>query len=126
MSMQDSISDMFTKIRNGQFSRKVYVIVKFSNFKKSILKVLKKEGYISNYIIENNIKIFLKYFNGKPVIENIKKISKPSLRIYKNKKNIQKVISGLGISIISTSRGVITDFDARKLGIGGEILCTVY
>ncbi|WP_343189888.1 30S ribosomal protein S8 [Buchnera aphidicola] len=126
MSMQDSISDMITRIRNGQLSKKVFVLVKFSNFKSNILNVLKREGYIEGYSIKNKIKIFLKYFNGKPVIEKIEKISKPSLRIYKNKKNISKVISGLGISIISTSRGILTDFEARKLGIGGEVLCNVY
>ncbi|WP_343183980.1 30S ribosomal protein S8 [Buchnera aphidicola (Ceratovacuna keduensis)] len=126
MSMQDSISDMLTRIRNGQFSKKIYVIVKFSKFKVSILEVLKREGYIKNFLINYKIKIFLKYYNGKPVIEHIEKVSKPSLRVYKNKRDVYKVIYGLGISIISTSRGVLTDFEARKLGIGGEILCNVY
>ncbi|WP_343188157.1 30S ribosomal protein S8 [Buchnera aphidicola (Ceratoglyphina bambusae)] len=126
MSMQDSISDMLTRIRNGQLSNKIYLFVKFSKFKVSILEVLKKEGYIEKYEILNEIKIFLKYFNGKPVIENIKKISKPSLRVYRNKNNLPKVISGLGISIISTSKGVLTDLEAKKLGVGGEIICIVY
>ncbi|BGI51567.1 MAG: 30S ribosomal protein S8 [Buchnera aphidicola (Ceratovacuna japonica)] len=126
MSMQDSISDMLTRIRNGQYSNKIYVTVKFSKFKISILKVLKKEGYIKDFLVDFKIKIFLKYYNGKPVIEHIEKVSKPSLRVYKNKRDIYKVIYGLGISIISTSRGVVTDFEARKLGIGGEVLCNIY
>lgn len=129
MSMQDPISDMLTRIRNGQKSNKFLVTMPSSNLKLSISNVLKKEGYIENYDIKGKIKpkleIILKYFQGKGVIENIQRISRPGLRIYKNKNNLPKVISGLGIAILSTSKGVITDYQARKLGIGGEIICYI-
>ncbi|CAL4323823.1 30S ribosomal protein S8 [Buchnera aphidicola (Chaitophorus sp. 3695)] len=129
MSMQDPISDMFVRIKNAQFSNKISVNIPFSNFKKEITKLLKKEGYIENYSVKNfkksNLKIFLKYFKGKPVIENITRISKPGLRIYKRKNEIPQVISGLGIVIMSTSKGVLSDKEARKKGLGGEIICYV-
>ncbi|ABJ90781.1 30S ribosomal protein S8 [Buchnera aphidicola] len=129
MSMQDPIADMITCIRNGQFSNKIFVIVPFSRLKENIVKVLKFEGYIINYKIKKNnnkvLKIFLKYFNGKSVIENIKRISRPSLRRYCNKRNLPIVMNNLGIAIISTSRGVMTDRIAREKGLGGEIICYV-
>ncbi|CAL4043899.1 30S ribosomal protein S8 [Buchnera aphidicola] len=129
MSMQDPISDMLTCIRNGQVSNKLSVIMPASKFKIAISHVLKKEGYIKDYIIKGGIKlkleVILKYFNGKGVIESIKRISCPSLRIYKKKHELPKVMAGLGIAIISTSRGLITDQEARKTGLGGEIICYV-
>ena len=112
-------------------SNKTFVCTPFSKIKMSILSVLKDEGYILDYEqkeIENNkkrLKIKLKYFQGKPVISNIKRISKPSLRIYKNKTDLPKVLGGLGIAIVSTSKGVMTAEAARNANCGGEILCTV-
>lgn len=129
MSMQDPIADMFTRIRNSQRSNKLLVAMPSSNLKLAISNVLKKEGYIQDYnvqgIIKLELKIILKYFQGKGVIEHIQRISRPSLRIYKDKNNLPKVISGLGIAIISTSKGVITDQEARQLGLGGEVICYV-
>lgn len=129
MSMQDPIADMFTRIRNGQRSNKLLVVMPASNLKLSISSVLKKEGYIQDYSVQGKIKleleIILKYFQGKGVIEHIQRISRPSLRIYKDKNNLPQVISGLGVAIISTSKGVLTDQEARKLGLGGEIICYV-
>ncbi|WMC18776.1 MAG: 30S ribosomal protein S8 [Enterobacteriaceae bacterium PSpicST2] len=131
MSMQDPISDMLTHIRNCQNKNKKRIIILFSNIKMEILRILKEEGYIKKYkkINNNNIillEIILKYFKNKPVIENIKRISKPSLRIYKKKKNLPIVMNYLGIAIISTSKGIMSDNLARKNGIGGEIICYVY
>ncbi|XZR53119.1 MAG: 30S ribosomal protein S8 [Enterobacteriaceae bacterium] len=129
MSMQDPISDMLTYIRNGQNIKKKKIIIPFSNIKKEISRVLKEEGYIKDYKNKNkkkNLELILKYFKNKPVIENIKRISKPSLRIYKKKKNLPKVMNYLGIAIISTSKGIMSDSLARKYGIGGEIICYVY
>ncbi|WP_343190251.1 30S ribosomal protein S8 [Buchnera aphidicola (Mollitrichosiphum nigrofasciatum)] len=129
MSMQDSISDMLTRIRNAQRANKFSVDLPSSKVKVAISKVLKNEGYIQDYKILNSLKpilnITLKYFKGLPVIEDIKRVSRPSLRVYKNVKNIPKVISGLGISILSTSKGIMTDATARKLNIGGEIICNI-
>ncbi|XZR52701.1 MAG: 30S ribosomal protein S8 [Enterobacteriaceae bacterium] len=131
MSMQDPISDMLTYIRNGQNSKKKKILIPFSNIKKEISKVLKYEGYIENYKKINNnnnvkLELTLKYYKNKPVIENIKRISKPSLRIYKKKKNLPIVMNYLGIAIISTSKGIMSDNLARKNNIGGEIICYVY
>ncbi|MFI4846972.1 MAG: 30S ribosomal protein S8 [Candidatus Makana argininalis] len=129
MSMQDPISDMLTIIRNGQISKKKKIYVTYSIFKKEIIKILYQEGFIKEYTIKKDIKtllkIKLKYFKGKPVIENIKRISKPSLRIYKKCKTLPKVIDGMGIAIISTSQGIMSDKRARELLIGGEIICYV-
>lgn len=129
MSMQDPISDMLTCIRNGQVSNKLSVTMPASKFKVAISDVLKREGYIKDYVIKETIKlklkVILKYFHGKGVIESIQRISRPSLRIYKQKHELPKVMSGLGIAIISTSRGLITDKEARKFGLGGEIICYV-
>jgi len=129
MSIHDPISDMLTCIRNGQLSNKRVVKLPSSKIKEAIVKVLKKEGYIKNYKIEGNIKltleIVLKYFKCKGVIESIQRISRPSIRIYKKKNELPKVMNGLGIAIISTSKGVMTDSEARKSGLGGEILCYI-
>ncbi|WP_343187708.1 30S ribosomal protein S8 [Buchnera aphidicola (Periphyllus koelreuteriae)] len=129
MSMHDPISDMFIRIKNGQSANKISVKIPFSNFKKEITILLKKEGYIKDFFVKKSIKpileIFLKYFKGKPVIEKIKRVSKPRLRVYKKKNNISKVMSGLGISIISTSKGILSDKEARQKGLGGEIICYI-
>ncbi|MBK4764836.1 MAG: 30S ribosomal protein S8 [Pantoea sp. Brub] len=129
MSMQDPISDMLTCIRNGQFANKIDIIMPYSKFKESISRVLKEEGYIQDFKIigdiKKNIKITLKYFKNKGVLEQIKRVSRPGLRIYKKKNDIPKVMSGMGIAIISTSKGVMADYTARRLGIGGEIICYI-
>jgi|TARA_B110001454_G_scaffold86869_1_gene83346 small subunit ribosomal protein S8 len=128
--MNDPISDMLTRIRNAQSANKTHVNMTSSSAKKDIAKVLKDEGYIVDYDIENdkvsqNLNIELKYFEGKPVIENIARASKPGLRIYRNKEELPKVLGGLGVAIISTSAGVMSDRQARKNGIGGEVICIV-
>jgi small subunit ribosomal protein S8 len=128
--MNDPISDMLTRIRNAQSANKTHVNMTSSSAKKDIAKVLKDEGYIVDYDIENdkvsqNLNIELKYFEGKPVIENIARASKPGLRIYRNKEELPKVLGGLGVAIISTSAGVMSDRQARKDGIGGEVICIV-
>jgi small subunit ribosomal protein S8 len=141
MSMQDPISDLLTRIRNGQQIRNNKITISSSKVKIAIVNVLKEEGYIKNYnVIEDKkpvLEIFLKYYQGEPVIKRIFRVSKPSFRIYKNKTNLPKVLGGLGIAIISTSRGVMTDYQARNYalssyiknstekGLGGEILCFV-
>jgi len=130
MSMSDPISDMLTRIRNAQLSGKVNVIMQSSKMKKAIAEVLSSEGYIDSYkIIEDcshkQLQIFLKYYLGKPVIEKIDRISKPGLRIYCNKEKLPRVDGGMGIAIISTSKGVMSDQKARCLGEGGEVLCYV-
>ncbi|WP_343182995.1 30S ribosomal protein S8 [Buchnera aphidicola (Neophyllaphis podocarpi)] len=129
MSMQDPISDMLTRIRNAQLANKISVIIPFSRFKLAISILLKTEGYIENYEMSSekkpSIQIYLKYFHNKPVIENIHRVSCPSLRVYRNKHKLPKVLEGLGIAVISTSRGVMTDREARKQGIGGEVVCYV-
>ncbi|MFP3028789.1 MAG: 30S ribosomal protein S8 [Arsenophonus sp.] len=130
MSMQDPIADTLTRIRNGQIANKDSVNMPSAKIKVAIAAVLKKEGYIEDYKIEGDInkpilKIKLKYFQGKPVVEIIQRISRPSLRIYKKKDELPQVMAGLGISIISTSKGVMTDRAARQAGLGGEILCCV-
>ena len=130
MSMSDPIADMLTRIRNAQLARKKNVKMPNSRIKISITKVLKDEGYIDDFVVKNidnkNIlDISLKYYCGSPVIENIKRISKPGLRIYKSKSDLPNVMNGLGIAIISTSKGVMTESKARANGVGGEVLCVV-
>tara|TARA_B100002049_G_scaffold216424_1_gene182347 strand:+ start:605 stop:1003 length:399 start_codon:yes stop_codon:yes gene_type:complete len=130
MSMTDPIADMLTRIRNGQASNKTEVAIPSSKLKTAIAEVLRKEGYISNYSTsgkggKNILSIELKYFEGKPVIESIYRTSKPGLRIYKNKENLPKVLGGLGVAIVSTSAGVMSDRVAREKGVGGEVLCIV-
>jgi small subunit ribosomal protein S8 len=130
MSMTDPVADMLTRIRNGQSAGKKYIKLPSSKLKVSIAKVLKEEGYISDFgteTIGNHIEmtIELKYYKGQPVIENIKRVSRPGLRIYKSKDELPKVLGGLGIAIVSTSNGVMTDRAARAIGHGGEVICTV-
>lgn len=130
MSMSDPIADMLTRIRNGQSARKDKVTLPSSKLKIAIAKVFKEEGYITDYSVEMNgihseLTIVLKYFNGIPVIEKVKRVSKPGLRIYKSKDELPKVLGGLGVAIVSTSKGVMTDRTARAIGHGGEVVCTV-
>ncbi len=130
MSMQDPIADMLTRIRNGQSAGKREIQQPSSKLKLSIAKVLKEEGYITDYSVETSgshstLSIVLKYYIGAPVIEEIKRVSRPGLRIYKSKDDLPKVLGGLGVAIVSTSNGVMTDKAARAGGHGGEIICTV-
>jgi len=130
MSMTDPISDMLTRIRNGQKARKVSVSMPASNVKSAIVAVLKEEGYISDFETtgegaEKTLTVELKYFEGTPVIENVRRVSKPGLRIYRGKDDLPKVLGGLGIVIVSTSAGVMSDRQAREQGIGGELICVV-
>lgn len=128
--MTDPISDMLTRIRNAQSAGKVDVTMPASKMKSSIAKVLKDEGYIVDHAVNSDAKpeltVTLKYFEGTPVIEKVQRISKPGLRIYKGKDDLPKVLNGLGIAIISTSSGLMTDKQARAKGFGGEVICTVY
>lgn len=128
--MSDPIADLLTRIRNGQSAGKRAIQQPSSKLKLSIVKVLKEEGYISDYRVEEIegrpvLTVDLKYYKGSPVIEEIKRISRPGLRIYKSKDELTKVLGGLGIAIVSTSNGVMTDRAARAKGHGGEIICTV-
>ena len=129
MSMQDPISDMLTRIRNGQAASKVSVKMPSSKQKVAIAAVLKAEGYVSDYAVAGDTKpeleVTLKYFEGKKVIDTIKRVSRPGLRIYKGANDLPKVMAGLGIAIVSTSQGVMTDRAARNASIGGEIICYV-
>jgi small subunit ribosomal protein S8 len=126
MSLQDPVADMFTRIRNGQSANKVAVKMPSSKLKVSIAKVLKDEGYIADFAVSGDAKpeleVTLKYFQGKSVIETIDRVSRPGLRIYKKRGDLPKVMGGLGVAIVSTSKGLMTDRAARKVGIGGEII----
>lgn len=126
MSMQDPIADMFTRIRNGQMANKVAVVMPCSKLRVSIANVLKQEGYIEDFKKEGDVKpsleVTLKYFEGKSVIDTIERASRPGLRIYKKKDELPKVMGGMGIAIVSTSKGVMTDRAARNAGMGGEII----
>lgn len=130
MSMNDPIADMLTRIRNGQAAKKVSVSMPASKTKQAIAKVLKDEGYIQDFSVAADAKpvltITLKYYLGRPVIEALQRVSRPGLRIYKAKDAVPKVKDGLGIAIISTSQGLMTDRSARTKGQGGEVLCTVF
>ena len=130
MSMSDPIADMLTRVRNGQAAEKATVSMPSSKGKVAIAEVLKNEGYIADFSVEENgakpvLNIDLKYYQGKPVIEEIKRVSRPGLRIYKSTDELPKIQNGLGIAIISTSKGVMTDSQARAAQQGGEVLCTV-
>ena len=130
MSMSDPIADMLTRIRNAQMVNKVSVSMPASKLKGAIANVLKDEGYIDDYAVMPNdgkptLSISLKYYAGRPVIELIERISKPGLRVYKSGQDIPKVMNGLGVTIVSTSKGVMTDRKAQAAGIGGEVLCVV-
>jgi len=129
--MSDPIADMLTRIRNGQRVGMESVTMPSSRRKEAIAKVLQDEGYISGFNVEgmpgnkSNLTVELKYFEGKPVIENIQRVSRPGLRIYKQKDGIPTVLGGLGVAIISTSQGLMSDRAARGQGIGGEVICVV-
>jgi len=130
MSMTDPIADMLTRIRNGQKARKVSVSMPASTAKEAVAAVLKSEGYITSYSSEGEgaakqLAVELKYFEGVPVIEHIERASRPGLRIYRGKDGLPKVLGGLGVAIVSTSSGVMSDRQAREKGIGGEVLCIV-
>ncbi|MDG1074697.1 MAG: 30S ribosomal protein S8 [Methylophilaceae bacterium] len=130
MSMSDPIADMLTRIRNAQSVNKISVSMPASKLKGAIANVLKDEGYIESYSVDANngkplLNIELKYYAGRPVIEKIERVSKPGLRVYKSGQNIPKVMNGLGVTIVSTSKGVMTDRKAQAAGIGGELLCVV-
>ncbi len=128
--MTDPISDMLTRIRNGQISRKTAVSMPASKAKEAIARVLEDEGYILSWSTDGegadkSLTIELKYFEGAPVIERIQRASRPGLRVYKGKDDLPKVLGGLGVAIVSTSAGVMSDREARNKGIGGEVICIV-
>lgn len=130
MSMTDPIADMLTRIRNGQKARKRSVAMPSSTAKSAVAKVLKEEGYIVDFKTEKDgakaaLTVELKYFEGRPVIEHIQRVSKPGLRVYRGKDELPKVLGGLGVAIVSTSAGMMSDRRAREQGIGGEVLCIV-
>jgi small subunit ribosomal protein S8 len=130
MSMSDPIADMLTRIRNAQMSEKPSTAMASSKLKVAIAKVLKDEGYIEDFNVVDvegkpRLEIGLKYYAGRPVIEKIERVSKPGLRVYRPSKSVPRVMNGLGIAIVSTSKGVMTDRKARGMGIGGEVLCVV-
>lgn len=130
MSMSDPIADMLTRIRNAQMAGHTEVGVPCSKLKMSIAKVLKDEGYIEDFQVrgedvQKELRIGLKYYAGRPVIERLERVSKPGLRVYKGHADVPRVLNGLGVAILSTSRGVMTDRRARADGVGGEVLCIV-
>lgn len=130
MSMQDTVADMLTRVRNAQMANKATVAMPSSKLKVSIANVLEQEGYVSGVEVSEEgakatLTITLKYFEGKPVIESIKRVSRPGLRQYRNKDSLPSVKQGLGVAIVSTSKGVMTDRAARAAGIGGEVLAFV-
>ena len=130
MSMSDPIADMLTRIRNAQMVEKAVVLVPSSKVKVAIAQVLKDEGYIDGFAIKSDagksqLEITLKYYAGKPVIERIERVSRPGLRVYKGHGSIPQVMNGLGVAIVTTPQGVMTDRKARATGIGGEVLCYV-
>ena len=131
MTLVDPVGDMFTRIRNGQMRTLKSVNVPLSKFRLQILEILKSEGYINNFFIEKKenkkyLIVDLKYYEGSPVIKEIKRISKPGRRVYSKATSIPKIQNGLGLAILSTSKGVMSDTDARKNKIGGEVICRVF
>ena len=132
MTLVDPIGDMLTRIRNGQMRSLNKINIPFSNFRLKILEVLKKEGYIIDFNIDNGKKkikflsVDLKYYEGQPVIKEIKRVSKPGRRVYSRATSIPKVLNGLGLAILSTSKGVMSDTEAIKNNLGGEIICKVF
>ena len=131
MSMSDPIADMLTRIRNGLQANKVTVDMPASRNKVAIAEVLKDEGYISGFSLDGegatrSLKIELKYFQGEPVIEEIRRISSPSCRVYAKRDDLPSIRNGLGVALVSTSKGVLTDKNAREQGVGGEVICTVF
>ena len=130
MSMTDPIADFLTRIRNGQRAGKAEVAIPASRLKLALAKVLKDEGYIEDFVVAREgakptVTVRLKYYQGRPVIERLKRVSRPGLRVYKAKDDLPKVLGGMGVAIISTSRGLMTDREARAAGHGGEVLCIV-
>ena len=130
MSMSDPIADMLTRIRNAQVVQKTTVAMPSSKVKVAIANVLKDEGYIEDFAVaeasgKTELKIGLKYYAGRPVIERLERVSRPGLRVYKGKDDIPNVMNGLGVAIVSTPRGVMTDRKARASGVGGEVICYV-
>ncbi|MFP4272352.1 MAG: 30S ribosomal protein S8 [Halothiobacillaceae bacterium] len=129
MSMNDPIADMLTRIRNAQAANKRQVTMPASTHKAAIAKVLKDEGYIQDYTVSDGPKaemtVELRYHEGRPVIETLKRVSRPGLRIFKGADELPQVLGGLGVAIVSTSRGVVSDREARRLNEGGEVICTV-
>ena len=130
MSINDPIGDFLTRIRNGQMARKKTITSPSSTVRQAIAAVLKDEGYIADYAVategkKKTITVTLKYYQGKPVIERLERISTPSLRVYKGKSEVPKVLGGLGIAILTTPQGVLSDKKARAAGIGGEVICVV-
>ena len=132
MTITDPVGDMFTRIRNGQMRSLMSVNIPSSNFRRNILEILKNEGFIKDYYIEkseNNkiiLRVNLKYYEGMPVIKEIKRVSKPGRRIYSRATSIPRVMNGLGVAILSTPKGVMSDTEARKNNLGGEIICRVF
>ncbi|RKP45685.1 30S ribosomal protein S8 [Pararobbsia silviterrae] len=130
MSMSDPIADMLTRIRNAQMVEKVSVAMPSSKVKVAIAQVLKDEGYIEDFAVKAEgakaeLQIALKYYAGRPVIERLERVSRPGLRVYKGRNDIPQVMNGLGVAIVSTPRGVMTDRKARATGVGGEVICYV-
>jgi small subunit ribosomal protein S8 len=130
MSMSDPIADMLTRIRNAQAVDKAVVVMPSSKIKVAIAQVLKDEGYVEGFAVKtdggkNQLEIALKYYAGRPVIERIERVSRPGLRIYKGRDAIPQVMNGLGVAIVTTPKGVMTDRKARQTGVGGEVLCYV-
>ena len=130
MSMTDPVADLLTRIRNGQSARKTTVTMAASKLKTAILRVLKSEGYIADFSVDDaegkpQLTVDLKYFDGRPVIDRIERVSRPGLRIYRGKEDLPRVLSGMGTVIVSTPKGVMTDRAARAIGQGGEVICIV-
>ena len=130
MSMTDPIADFLTRIRNGQLSGKAEVAAPASRIKLALAKVLKDEGYIEDFAVDGDstkptVKVRLKYYQGRPVIDRLERVSRPGLRVYKAKDELPKILGGMGVAIISTSKGVMTNREARASGHGGEVLCIV-
>ncbi len=132
MTMTDPLGDMLTRIRNAQMRRKQFVLTPNSKLRAWVLDVLKNEGYIKSYEVEKNvsgtdvIKVSLKYFDGEPVIKELKRVSTPGRRVYLGVDNLPKVRQGLGVAVVSTSKGIMSDSQARQSRVGGEVLCTVF
>src|SRR6185295_15566282 len=130
MSMTDPIADLLTRIRNAQQARKQEVTMSSSKVKMAVVRVLKDEGYVADFRVENDagkstLTVALKYFEGRPVIDRLERVSRPGLRIYRGKDELPKVLGGMGTVIVSTPKGVMTDKQARSIGQGGEVLCIV-
>ena len=130
MTMTDPIADMLTRIRNGLAAEKMAVTLPSSKLKQALAAVLKAEGYISDFSVHDSdgmpmLEIVLKYYEGKPVIDRIERVSKPGRRVFKQKDSLPKVLGGMGVAVVSTSKGIMTDRAARKAGVGGEVICYV-